>query len=932
MENYYKPTDNPTLKNYQFRSLAQNHHETFPAFCNRVAMEAKHCNFKCNDAACTAGNVAIRDQIVICTNNKDIREDALLKSWDLATLRTEGMKYESAQKGGAEIAGEQINRVGQYSYKKLKEKENMSENKRRTLTCFYCGNQFTTSIIAHKQCCPARDAKCHGCQKTGHFENVCKSKKSASQTKTPANPEEENANQTYNVNIYQIRKSERMPKPKMLSNATNKNDFKVEIVVHNQLVTVIADTGAKISVCGTVQAAKWGLLSKMTPSKATIKPYQSPTIPVHGIAKSAATFGNTSIPVDWHIISGSCEPILAGNAAVELGIIKFTKLADTFHPVRMIGIECDPLHKESIQSILAQYPQNFTGIGKLKNHQVKLHVDPTVKPIAVPPRNTPYHLQERVKTAIDEMVKQDIIEEHPSDQPAPWTSCAVIVPKPDGGLRVTLDARNVNKALRSTNLPIPRVEDIKAKMSGAKVFSKLDFKTAFWQIEIEPNSRYLTVFHSNNKLYRYKRLTMGLEPSQGELNNALKLLFSHIAHTHLIHDDIIIAAPTTAEHDEALLQIMITCAKHGLTLNPSKCKFGETEIKFWGMLISENGVRPDPAKVDALKAIRPPTNKQDLISFLCMMQSNSEFIPNFAQKASILRELTKVDSKYEWTSRHQNCFTNLIAEFRKSTQLQFFDMSKPTYVIVDAHNTGIGAILAQGDSPQSAKPVALASRTTSAAEKRYPQLDLEALAVDFGLRRFRNYLIGAPDTITVITDHKPLCPIFNGNRSGSFRTERIKLRHQEIRFSVQFQPGRDNQADTLSRNAKDISKLPLHEQNEAEDLNNLLYVLHSTPLMDRISIASIANATSEDETLNQLRTIILKGQTWIPNTAAQSLQRYRSILPEITVTANGILCKGDRLILPSSLQSLAIKLCHQGSHPGQSAMQRRLRTHFSSTT
>ena len=96
------------------------------------------------------------------------------------------------------------------------------------------------------------------------------------------------------------------------------------------------------------------------------------------------------------------------------------------------------------------------------------------------------------------------------------------------------------------------------------------------------------------------------------------------------------------------------------------------------MLISENGVRPDPAKVDALKAIRPPTNKQDLISFLCMMQTNSDFIPNFAQKASILRELTKVDSKYEWTSRHQNCFTNLIAEFRKATQLPFFDMSKPT--------------------------------------------------------------------------------------------------------------------------------------------------------------------------------------------------------------------------------------------------------------
>ena len=99
-----------------------------------------------------------------------------------------------------------------------------------------------------------------------------------------------------------------------------------------------------------------------------------------------------------------------------------------------------------------------------------------------------------------------------------------------------MDARNVNKALHSTNHPIPRHENIKAKLPGSRVFPKMDFKSAFRQTELEPELRYLTVFHANDKLYRYNRLTMGLKPSQRELNTALLSVFAHIPNTHLIHD------------------------------------------------------------------------------------------------------------------------------------------------------------------------------------------------------------------------------------------------------------------------------------------------------------------------------------------------------------------------------------------------------------
>ncbi|CAB3984515.1 Hypothetical predicted protein [Paramuricea clavata] len=345
----------------------------------------------------------------------------------------------------------------------------------------------------------------------------------------------------------------------------------------------------------------------MVPTTTKIKPYNSPTIPVIGIAKCAVTFGSTSIPVDWHIIDTPCEPVLAGQSAVQLGIIQFDPQAEVYQPVQMI--QCSK--KEALEDILKKYPQNFEGLGKLKNHQVKLHVHPSVKPVASPARPVPYHLKERIRTEIDKMVAQDVIEEHPPTEPAPWVSNAVIAPKSDGAIRMTLDARNVNKAIQASNLPIPRQEDIKAKLSGAKVFSKMDFKSAFWQLELHPDSRYLTVFHANDKLYRYKRLTMGVKPAQGELNMALQPLFAHIPQAHLIHDDLIVATETDAEHHSAITAVMQAITNAGITLNPSKCTFGATEIEFWGLRIGSTGVRPDPAKVEALKHITPPRSKEE---------------------------------------------------------------------------------------------------------------------------------------------------------------------------------------------------------------------------------------------------------------------------------------------------------------------------------
>lgn len=953
---YYKPTDNPVLVNFQFRSLNQQDGETFHGFCSRVEKESKTCYFKCDSDACYSDKIAVRDQVIIGTTNSKIRQEALLKSWNLEQLRHEGMQIEAAMRGESEISssdGIGVNKIGKYSYKTLKgnaqknQRPQHEESSRRQYhqsinqfprkehnnqttrtppkekTCFNCGNPFSGNPVNHLQnMCKARNATCNTCGRLGHFSKFCKSK-GVNQVK-----EDDSDEDVYSVNLFRIETAgtTSLERPKDYK----EHDFKAEVVVNNSLASMIADTGAKVSVCGTKQADKWGLMGKMSPSKTKLKPYNSEAIPVSGVSRCAVTFGTRSTPVLWHIIKGSCEPILSGNAAIQLGIVKFNAQPETLLPIRFIDKHCQLNTKNHIQNLMTEYQDIFTTdkLGKMKDHQVILREDKSIKPVITPPRATHYHLQERVQEELERMIKNDVIEEHPRTEPAPWISAAHVTYKPDGGIRITMDARNVNKAILSNNLPIPKQEDIKAKMAGSNVLSKFDLRNAFWQFELAPESRYLTVFECNGKLYRYKRMTMGIKTSQGELNAALRPVLQEIPDAHHIHDDIVIASKSVNQHLKALEQFMKAIRKSGLTLNPTKCEFAKKEIKFWGMIVSSEGVRPDPEKVEVLEHLEEPKNKEELRSFLCMMQSNSDFIENFARISADLRELTRDRIHFRWEPKHQTAFTTLLTAFKANVALRYFDPNLPIFISTDAHKTGLAATLLQGKSRETAKPLSFSSRRTTPAESRYPQMDLEAMGVDFGLRRFRNYLLGAPEAITIITDHKPLLPVFNGNRSGSIRTEKIKARNQDINYNLVYKKGKLNETDYMSRHAKPFKLLSMGEKEEADEINSHLYTIHTTPITDRIGLKKIASNTAEDPILQQLKNIVESDRRWIPRDAHSDLLKFSPILDTITTTNSGILLKDDRIILPISLQEDAIQLAHQGSHTGQSGLQRRMRYHF----
>ena len=455
-----------------------------------------------------------------------------------------------------------------------------------------------------------------------------------------------------------------------------------------------------------------------------ICPYGGKPTRCKGYYIGPVMYGDAVTNLRIYVLDKKVETLLSGQASEALGIIKFNKKLPELRRLQNPSDNSDPQ---------VNYPKVFDGVGKLKDYQVKLHIDTSIPPVAEPPRPIAFHLQSKHRSEINKMEEAGIIEEH--EGPAPWVANTVSAPKEDGGLRITLDCRNQNKAIKSTNLPIPRPEVIRARLAGSKWFSKCDFKTAFHQLEIEPESRYLTVFHDGlGRLMRYTRLTMGTSPASGELNKALMPLFQDIPGVHVIHDDLILATETKIQHEELINKVMKRISDSGMTLNPKKCFFFKSSIPFWGMMIGREGVKPDPEKVEALRAVTPPKDKSEAMSFLCMIQSYTEFIPQLSQKTENLRELTKKNKRFTWTKECQKEFDHLRNSLHEDAVFRYFDPREKTYVFVDAHKSGLAALLCQGNSPEAARVVACASRTTTAIEKRYPQIDLEALAIDFGLR------------------------------------------------------------------------------------------------------------------------------------------------------------------------------------------------------
>ena len=207
-------------------------------------------------------------------------------------------------------------------------------------------------------------------------------------------------------------------------------------------------------------------------------------------------------------------------------------------------------------------------------------------------------------------------------------------------------------------------------------------------------------------------------------------------------DDILIHGKTRGEHDERLYAVLQRLTNLGMTLNTEKCEFSRTSVKFLGQVVDGIGVQPDPDKIAAIKRVPTPTNVGDVRRFLGMVNQLSKFSLNLADVTQPMRELLSQKSAWIWGPAQQAAFERVKALLTNSPVLALFDPNLETIVSADASSFGLGAVLLQRQSSGELHPVAYISRSMTATEKRYAQIEKEALAFTWACERLSDYLIG----------------------------------------------------------------------------------------------------------------------------------------------------------------------------------------------
>ena len=224
----------------------------------------------------------------------------------------------------------------------------------------------------------------------------------------------------------------------------------------------------------------------------------------------------------------------------------------------------------------------FSGVGKLKDRTVQLHIDPNVKPVAQPIRRTPFSLRSKVEEKVKELIDLDIIE--PAAGPTPWVNPVVVVPKSQGDIRLCIDMRRANEAILRERHPIPTVDEILQSLNGSKVFSKLDLRWGYHQLELTDDSREITTLVTHCGLFRYKRLLFGVNSASEQYQHEVQTALAGIDGQENISDDIIVHGKDQAEHDARLELVIKRLGERGLTLNAAKCQFSMDELTFVGMV------------------------------------------------------------------------------------------------------------------------------------------------------------------------------------------------------------------------------------------------------------------------------------------------------------------------------------------------------------
>lgn len=971
LKEHYRPAPIIIAERHRFWTAQQSDNETVSDFVVRLKTLASTCQFGAflkealRDKLVSGLNtsmVRVQRQL-LCTRQLTF-EDARTRciAEEMASLANTGamgntLRYEQTHSvqhrgggNGSQVAGGNVYKSGN--------SRNVSNRDHLNKPCYRCG---TSDHLPNT--CRFKDATCFNCGKKGHIQRACRQGNRNHRGNMNTTFQDAGAISNVGLNTNQMNSAtgddEQVStgssfataeaqyglynikdKPNVINvrpNVKNNNSggavsenhtssgkikpYKVEVRLGGAVVCMEVDTGASRStVSETVyreSLSQYPLYSANT----TLHSYCGGVVPILGCITLPVSYDQGPIHTMELIIVKGDKPSLLGRDW--LSHIKLNWV-DVFSVNEKDGGDSHKLpptisngkYPTKFESLLKQHEQLFRPIADsegIRGFEASLKLKPNAQAIFQKARPVPYSLVDNVNKEYDRLVDARIMQPVAYSE---WASPVVHVTKSQGSIRVCGDYKKLNDIIEDDGYKLPNCQDLFANLAQngvqPKVYSVIDLTGAFNQLKLDQNSTELLTINTHKGLLSPRRLCFGVKTAPSIFQATMDKILSGIPRVFCYVDDILIATNTVEEQLDILEKVFQRFEKHNVQLNRSKCQFFKGEIKYLGHLLGQQGIKPLQSKVEAIQKAPQPKNVSELKSFLGMINYYGKFVPNLASELSPLYALLHRSAEWVWDIKCEEAFQHAKKFLTGDHVLVHFDPTKPLILSVDASPYGLGSVLSHKMEDGSERPIAYASKTLSAAEKNYAQIDKEALAIVFGVSKFHLYLYGKH--FTLVTDHQPLTRIL-GPKSGiptlaAARMQRWALLLAGYQYDIVYRSSARN------ANADMLSRLPLlgQESNYVDELySNESNMFDSLP----ITAKEIAASTSKDNILARAYEFTLNG--WQNHCEEKEIQPYFRRRHELSLE-DGCLLWGRRVIIPAQLQDRMLLELHE-CHPGMSRMK-----------
>ena len=591
--------------------------------------------------------------------------------------------------------------------------------------------------------------------------------------------------------------------------------LEVNCLVNNSNMLVLLDTGSPTSIVSSSLVQRYGWSTYTVPPLKWKGAISSSTSTTSTAVKLSLVIKGIKVRLSAYVSPDLTDRIIIGYPV----LVKYpTLLSPTVYTIDILQEECDTIStlyddvdevfclslasstaSDSFSLLPAHFTSKFSttvtdtlspGSGtKSYNHEIIL------KEGGRPPRLNPYRLTPKLEQEchkiIDDLLKKGFIVNSKS----PVSSPMLLVKKKDGTYRLVIDYRQLNKVTIKDPFPLPRIDDLMAKIGDCSVFSTLDLHSGYHQIPLEKDSQELTAFTTPSGHYHYKVMPFGLCNAPATFSRYMNRLLGIIPHVYVYLDDILIASNNKQQHLKDLDKVLSILQKEGLVCKKSKCHFLQEKVEFLGHELSSKGFSVQQDKVKAIKQLPLPKDIKACQSFVGMVNYYRTFIPDCS---NISRPLINFISKKEqWSDKQTKAVETLKEKLINAPILIPFVSGKDYRLTTDASIAALGAVLERLENNKVIGVIGYFSKSVNKTQANYSIGEIELLAIIEALQHFRYYLHG--HKFTIRTDHISLLSLRN-KTEPSKRLTRWLDTLAEYDFDLEYIKGTNNfVADTLSR-------------------------------------------------------------------------------------------------------------------------------------